>query len=315
MFFSLIDSYSRRNDINDYGFSPKMSNDIYKILKKYQWFNEVRKWNIKSKLAVVVNIAIPAAFIFFFIFLLKPLVDLKIIYELDKRTNDFKNVYYIYKGMWDVGIDGHVNGISAIITPFILTFIALILLPIGFISQTILLDQKRFKNYFFFEEYQKIYKPNKLFNTANFLKSPLFYMNMIFVIFIEGGCIFLLFVAFDKPYLNVINDPNSYILKYMGSGEPTREWFEVNNTNSLLYVYTYNFKPWTPVIIISVLVIISIAGLFFDSYFFMNHINAFENAKMLKISNIEFLTKQGVTENDIEKIKISLIQSNLLAKY
>lgn len=212
--------------------------------------------------------------------------------------------------MWNVGINGQVNGISALIAPLILTFIALIILPIGFISQTILINQKRFEKYFFFEEYKKIYKPNKFFNTATYFKSPLFYTNMLLVIIVESGCAFLLFVAFEKPYFNIIDDPNSLMLRYISSTKPTEELINIVDTNSLLCVFTYHFKPWTPVIIVSVLVIIAIAVLFYDSYFLLKHINASNNAKMLKIRNIEFLQKQGVTEYDINRIKTSLSQYN-----
>lgn len=99
MFFSLIDSYNRRNDINEHGFSSKAILDVFKILKKYNWYKEVRRWSIKSKFAIAPNIIIPAAFIFFFILLLKPLVELKIFYEVDNTTNNLRNVYYIYKVM------------------------------------------------------------------------------------------------------------------------------------------------------------------------------------------------------------------------
>lgn len=307
MFFSLIDSYNRRNDINEYGFSSKMSLDVFKVLKKYKWYKEVRKWSIKSKLAIAVNVAIPVTFVFLFLFLLKPLLELKIFYEFDKNTHVLKDTYIIYRGMWNVNIHGQINGVSAMIAPLIITFISLTILPIGFVSQSVLLNQRRFKKYFFFEEYQKIYKPNKFFNTATYFKSPLFYLNLLLVIIIEGGCCFLLFVAFEKPNFN-LNDPNSYILKYIVGDKPSEQWINVIDTNSLLYKYTYHFKPWLPVIIVSVIVIISIVVLFFDTYFFLKHLNASENAKMLKISDIEFLRKQGVTEFDINKIKINLNQ-------
>ena len=259
MIFSAMNALNNFDKPDESGNSPKQHFDINKILKKeYKPYKEYRNKTYLPLMILLSGIIFFIGNIFLFLFTLVPIMDVDVYY------NDDGSFAFIDTGtsLWNAKV---VNGeITYTITPMLATLIVPILASC-FWAFTVpfawfFISRNKIKNTFFIDKFDEIYKPNLIFNKYTFIdcknlkKSILMYVQCIVHFLMVVCTIYLFFVAFEKPYVDSLQNTNRSIF-YLWSGyfEP----YSIDKNGLIYKVCDYKLKPNLYTILASVFLVIS----------------------------------------------------------